>query len=440
MSCKVTRLAVLAGLNCVWLFSGTGWTQTAEVGDAAADAPWYVSLNGGMIRYEGDEAVENGFVGSLRLGYDYSPRWTLEGVASFAPQLDRNNVYDYATGAPVLRKGLDGENTYALGAAVDALFHLRNMDDRHFDPYLIGGLGLLYYEKEREYRDRADVQFRAGLGLAYHFNREWALRADLIGVLTGDHTEFNLMPSAGVSWRWGARLPAKYRAGGGATDSDGDGLTDAEELALGTDPNNPDTDGDGLTDFEEVRVYGTDPLNPDTDYDGLTDGEEVHNYKTNPLLRDTDNGGVADGHEVIEDGTNPLDPADDLILFTLHIEFDTDKAVIRPEYFNDLNVIAKVLGRDPESMARIEGHADKRRTSSAKHNLQLSERRAQAVLEYLHTQGAIARERMTPVGYGFTRPMAANDPVEGNPVNRRVEVYIRQGAAQPPAVAGEAQP
>jgi len=66
-------------------------------------------------------------------------------------------------------------------------------------------------------------------------------------------------------------------------DSDGDGLTDYEEIYIyGTDPFNPDTDGDGLTDYEEVMIYGTDPLNPDTDGDGYLDGEEVlHGY--NPL-------------------------------------------------------------------------------------------------------------------------------------------------------------
>jgi hypothetical protein len=66
-------------------------------------------------------------------------------------------------------------------------------------------------------------------------------------------------------------------------DSDGDGLTDYEEINVyDTDPFNPDTDGDGLTDFEEVIIYGTDPLNPDTDGDGYLDGEEVLNGY-NPL-------------------------------------------------------------------------------------------------------------------------------------------------------------
>jgi hypothetical protein len=58
-------------------------------------------------------------------------------------------------------------------------------------------------------------------------------------------------------------------------DSDGDGLSDAEEIALGTNPQSADTDSDGLTDFDEVKIYGTDPKNPDTDGDGFLDGAEV---------------------------------------------------------------------------------------------------------------------------------------------------------------------
>jgi len=58
-------------------------------------------------------------------------------------------------------------------------------------------------------------------------------------------------------------------------DSDQDGLSDEEEKALGTDPNNIDTDGDGLFDREEAKVYKTDPLKADTDGDGYADGAEV---------------------------------------------------------------------------------------------------------------------------------------------------------------------
>ncbi|MDG1950147.1 MAG: hypothetical protein P8J32_05045 [bacterium] len=60
-----------------------------------------------------------------------------------------------------------------------------------------------------------------------------------------------------------------------AQDTDKDGLTDAEEEALGTSPLSEDTDGDGLFDHEEVMTWETNPLNPDTDGDGYDDGSEV---------------------------------------------------------------------------------------------------------------------------------------------------------------------
>jgi hypothetical protein len=58
-------------------------------------------------------------------------------------------------------------------------------------------------------------------------------------------------------------------------DTDKDGLTDAREAELGTNPDKTDTDSDGLFDREEVEVYRTNPLSPDTDGDGYLDGVEV---------------------------------------------------------------------------------------------------------------------------------------------------------------------
>jgi len=179
-----------------------------------------------------------------------------------------------------------------------------------------------------------------------------------------------------------------------------------------------------LTDGDEVKVYKTNPLNPDTDFDGLKDGQEVFTYKTNPLDRDTDKGGVADGHEVIEDHTNPLDPSDDLMLFEVYIPFDYDTTVIKPEYFKDIDQVTRVLVRNPNASAVIEGHADRRARSSEKYNQDLSERRAQAVLSYMVGKGVQAG-KLSAVGYGYSRPKVQPDLVNGNPENRRVEIYIR---------------
>ncbi|WP_025321338.1 carboxypeptidase regulatory-like domain-containing protein [Deferrisoma camini] len=80
-----------------------------------------------------------------------------------------------------------------------------------------------------------------------------------------------------------ADLNLTYTEGSVPTDTDGDGLSDYEEITeWWTVPTNPDSDGDGLTDGDEVNVYGTQPTVADTDGDGVTDGEEV-NAGTDPM-------------------------------------------------------------------------------------------------------------------------------------------------------------
>jgi hypothetical protein len=83
-----------------------------------------------------------------------------------------------------------------------------------------------------------------------------------------------------------------------AADSDGDGLSDADETGVyGTDPMNPDSEGDHVMDGDEVNVYGTDPLDNDSDNDFSTDGDEINILGTNPTNPDTDGDGLIDSDE-----------------------------------------------------------------------------------------------------------------------------------------------
>jgi len=102
-------------------------------------------------------------------------------------------------------------------------------------------------------------------------------------------------------------------------DFDDDGLTNTEEASLGTDPNNPDTDGDGVQDGEEVMddtnplddcdsLNGTPLPTTDCDADGLTNAEE-ENLGTDPFDPDSDSDGITDGQEIL-DTTDPLDACD----------------------------------------------------------------------------------------------------------------------------------
>lgn len=92
-------------------------------------------------------------------------------------------------------------------------------------------------------------------------------------------------------------------------DADGDGLSDADEAARGTDPNDDDSDNDGISDFDEVNATGplagfepTDPMDSDTDDDGINDGDEANGTgpltaPTDPNNPDTDADGIRDGTE-----------------------------------------------------------------------------------------------------------------------------------------------
>ena len=96
------------------------------------------------------------------------------------------------------------------------------------------------------------------------------------------------------------------------SDSDDGGMSDGDEIALGTDPTDPtddpgfDFDDDGLDNEVEVAL-GTLPDESDTDGDGCLDGDEI---ESNPRLFDTDGGGVGDCDE-ISGGSDPSDPTDD---------------------------------------------------------------------------------------------------------------------------------
>ncbi|KXK26370.1 MAG: hypothetical protein TR69_WS6001000372 [candidate division WS6 bacterium OLB20] len=110
-------------------------------------------------------------------------------------------------------------------------------------------------------------------------------------------------------------------------DTDGDGITDSEELVLGTDPDNPDTDGDGLEDGLELEIR-TDPLEVDSDGDGLTDGFEYNFsdpegvHQLDPTKADTDMNGVTDGDEDFD--SDGLDTLQELAEETDILSPDTD--------------------------------------------------------------------------------------------------------------------
>jgi|GEM_PF-848964 len=125
----------------------------------------------------------------------------------------------------------------------------------------------------------------------------------------------------------------------------------------------------------------------------------------------------------------------DKIEISSRIPFAYNKArLLRAAEFILDDVVDVILSNPQLTTIRVEGHTDN--TGEAKYNKQLSEARANAVMEYLVAKG-VGKDRLVAVGYGFDRPLADNDTEEGRAKNRRVEFVIVDDAA---GEGGEAAP
>jgi outer membrane protein OmpA-like peptidoglycan-associated protein len=105
------------------------------------------------------------------------------------------------------------------------------------------------------------------------------------------------------------------------------------------------------------------------------------------------------------------------------IYFETDQAAIKPDSRPALQEIAKLLKQEPNLALHVVGHTDNAGTFD--HNLDLSQRRAEAVKAALSKEYGIAADRLTPNGVAYLAPVASNTTEEGRAKNRRVELVPR---------------
>jgi len=113
----------------------------------------------------------------------------------------------------------------------------------------------------------------------------------------------------------------------------------------------------------------------------------------------------------------------ELLAITLKgdVTFDLDSDIVRPGLYNELDRIAQIMVKYPQTAILVEGHTDS--TGSETYNQQLSERRANSVKNLLVQRGVQAY-RINIIGYGESRPVATNATPEGRQMNRRVEIRI----------------
>ncbi len=110
------------------------------------------------------------------------------------------------------------------------------------------------------------------------------------------------------------------------------------------------------------------------------------------------------------------------LLRTVNVLFDSNRATLIPASVLTLNSLGYVLEKYPDLQLEISGHTDS--SGPEEHNLWLSEKRAEAVRDYLISNFSIDPGRLSARGYGELRPIAEEDTATGRALNRRVEFTV----------------
>ena len=231
--------------------------------------------------------------------------------------------------------------------------------------------------------------------------------------------------------------PAKWD---GCPDSDGDGIPDHLDDCPDV-PGIPelkgcpetDTDGDGIPDKldECPNVPGLPQFNgcPDRDGDGVPDHKDdcpdVPGLVSLHGCPDRDGDGVPDHLDECPDEygspENKGCPKKVAIDFANQILFETGKAILNPKSYVLLDSLVSIMKNNPDSYVTVHGHTDN--TGNANLNMTLSQKRADAIKNYLLNKG-IADNKVVTKGFGDTIPIADNKTPEGRAKNRRTEINL----------------
>ena len=347
-----------------------------EMTSADFDDRWYVTGDIGYNYQDSSRDTENAMFATFGMGKFISRNWSLDGQVNWQNPKQNDN---------------EDLNWSQYGVSLDLRRHFI-AEGRSWNPYLLMGLGYQWNEEEYDafpnpdspgQRDDGSVAAKLGLGLQGNLGRvglrtELAVRFDMDG---------NAVDARGVDQ--GSSNFEDVLASVGVV------------IPLGPEPMAP------------VAPAPVAPSCADMDDDG--DGVNNCNDKCP---------GSQAGQTIGPDGC-PVPVSIDL----KGVNFDFDKATLRPDAVSILNEAIEILKRYPDLKVEVAGHTDS--VGSDAYNQKLSERRAKTVYDYLTSNGVDAARLVGPTGYGESRPIAPNtnpdgsDNPEGRAQNRRTELNVQ---------------
>lgn len=329
----------------------------------------------------GDNDVDDTAGGVAGIGYKFSEHWGIEGS-----YLDLSDTEIDTLGGDV---DLDID-----GYRADLLYYF-NESSSGVQPYLVFGGGEYDVDVDLPGADSDDQSFfNVGAGVKKYFFNNLALRGDIRAIRNTSESDTDLAFMVALDYFFGSRSSGStVKMASGPADSDGDGVYDDRDQCPNTPPGAPvdslgcplDSDGDGVYDYQDQCA-------------NTPAGARVDDKGCQYVVMET-------------------------VSVELEVLFDTNKAVVKPEFIEEVKNVAEFMKLFPGTNVTVEGHTDSRGDDG--YNQKLSQRRADAVRRVLIEEYGVAADRVKAIGYGETKPRASNETAEGMQQNRRVMAIIK---------------
>lgn len=405
------------------------------------------------------------------------PTYGIRGGYNFTENFGLEALFGYVNTESTRLGGSNNVNVFNY--RLEGLYHF--MPERRFVPFVAVGAGAnsVDYPKGSTISDKTNAVFGYGAGFKYFLTNMVALRGDVRHLLLTDRSRQNFEYTAGVSFHFGGTKPAPAPvAMEKAPEPPAQKMAEPEPAPMAAEPTpelmkyciNLKIEFD--IDKADIRPQYHDEIKRVADFmkkyptttaviEGHTDnvGTADYNMKLSQRRAEstvkylTDNFGIeasrlsAKGYgltrpiadNATEEGkqrnrrteavidcaladAKEIAQLPDRLCIGLKVEFDTDKADVKPQFHNEIAKVGDFMKKYPTTTAIIEGHTDK--VGSADYNMKLSQRRAESVVKYLTDNFGIEPSRLSAKGYGFSRPIAYNTTAEGRAKNRRINAII----------------